>query len=399
MDFLTEFVIVGAIIAAVVVGFGIWLVVLLFREGSGEGTTDPRTQRMASTDVAFGLACFAYLLMLLPLCASGPPDPGHFDPNTHVIEEAIDELFNAVEIFFMLLLWAALAIVLFRRGVSGGMRIVAGLLFPLSGAAAIVAGVLRWRYGGWTIVVPLSLPPLIALYAMWMRQPALHAALPAEIVNPVAWSAILVLTIALIPLGAIDERTYPARQAERARQEQQDEKERVSPEVEAAVARASQARARFEALNADSSLADVLDDLNFPDEYEGVREAHHAEALAKARQVKTRQADLVTLLKGGMIEKLEDLQNLDIKAEPAVCAAYGDALRQETTNGKWESILRQQPNISWLVGQGCNLDPALAAVEAWLAAFCKRYQCSASVPDDRRVLEFTRYVTALRQPH
>lgn len=407
MDFVAPFIILGAILGVVVVGVGVWLIVLVSREGPREATTDPRPQRTASTDVALGFAFFVYIVMMMMLASSGPSDPSHFDPNSSRIVDAIGEIFEVVGVFSTLLLWILLAVLLFGGGINGQMMIVAAALLPLSGVAAIFAGALYARYAGWAIVVPLSLPPLIALYAMWARRPALHAALPAKIVNPAAWGAILILTIAPVPMSAIDEQSYPARQAERQKQRDEDRKERVSPEYAAALERAKQSRARFEALNADSPLVDFIGDLERPSELQRPKSdedaqgmAHYQQALAKARQVKTRQADAVTLLKGGKILQLGDLAKLDITATPAVCAAYGDALRQVPANGGWEATIDQLSNMKWLIDEGCNLNDALAFVELQFQEFCERYRCrSSNAPDDRRILVLLGRLAALRRPH
>jgi hypothetical protein len=213
--------------------------------------------------------------------------------------------------------------------------VAAAILLPLSGVATIYAADLYASYAGWAIVVPALLPPLIALYAMWMRLPVLHAALPAKIINAAAWGAILVLTIAPLRLSAVDKRTYAAGEPERQRQ--REAYLAAQNQIQAQFTEQTRERdiARVQALNADSPLRDYLLDLSNP--------TRHEEALAKARQVKSRQSDVVALLEEptpgdtsarsrGNIESLEDLWRLDIEVTPTVCKAYGDALRQEAEN-------------------------------------------------------------------
>jgi hypothetical protein len=234
------------------------------------------------------------------------------------------------------LLWIVLAILLFlarkNQKLPPQQLMAAAILF--SGFAAFYATDLYARYAGWAIVVPALLPPWIALYAIWARLPALHAALPAKIINPAAWGAILVLTIAPVPLSAVDARIYAAGEPER---QSQRAAYRATPnQLQAQFTEQTEERdiARFQALNADSPLRDYFLDLSDP---EG--STRHEEALAKARQVKSRQSDAVALLEEpapcdttargrGNIEWLEDLWRLDIEATPAVCKTYGDALRQ-----------------------------------------------------------------------
>ena len=165
-------------------------------------STDPSRPRTALTGRAwllFGIACVLYLVMMGVICA-----PASTDPNTHKLDEAIGEVFG---FFFTLMLWIVLAILLRAGGVAGEMRIVASILLLLSGVAAICAGVLFQRYAGWSILVPASLPPLIALYAIWVRLPALHAAVPARVINVAVGGAIVILSIAPVPLSVIDAET------------------------------------------------------------------------------------------------------------------------------------------------------------------------------------------------
>jgi hypothetical protein len=406
MDLLAPLIIVGAILAAVVVGFGVRLIVLLSREGSREVTTDPRPQRTAATDLALGFACFVYIVMMLMFFSSGSADPSH-DPNTRGIVAALGELCEVVGVLAALLLWVLLAIVLFAGGIKGAMMNVAAGLLLLSGLAAIFAGHLYALYAGWSIVVPALLPPLIALYATWMRRPALHAALPAKIVNPAAWGAILILTIAPLPLSATDAAISASREAfaveqRRAAMSGFDQKlalERARDVV------------KFQALTADSPLDDFLHDLFFsdrdvdwPPDVAAEVAQHFDQTLVKARQAKTRQTDAVTLLKeGGQLGGLKDLWQLDIEATPTVCKAYGDALNTAALIDLWETreaIKTQLPNMKWLLGEHCDLRDALAAVEAEFREACKPGRCPANSEAERtRMLEFTAAVAALRQPH
>jgi len=366
-------------------------------------STDPNPPRTLSTGASLllALACLLYIAMMFLILGSEPViDCG--DPASCGITKGLGEVSEVLGGFCTLLLWIVLAILLFAGGIKGErMRSVAAILFLLSGVAAIFAGVLYSRYGGWSIIVPGLLPPLIALYAVWARLPALHAALPAKIVNVAAWGAILILTISPFPLSDIDASRFAAAEVQRQAQR------------EASVARMHQEQAqeqqrviaRFQALNPDSSLSDYLDHLYFPYPY-AAGEAHHQEALTKARQVKSRQTDAVMLLKQGKIEQLEELWNLDIEATPAICKAYGDALHQEaakidmgTTTGQ-EAAERQLPNMKWLVGAHCDLDAALGLVETRFREWCDGpHQCATSDIADRPILNFLDTLVALRQPH
>jgi hypothetical protein len=379
-------------------------------------STDPRAPRMASIGalLLLGLACLLYLAMMNVIA----PSPArefihHGEPASNAIGEAITSLVGGS---LILLLWIVLAILLFLGGKGQKMppqaRVAAAILLPLSGVAAIYAADLNARYAGWAIVVPALLPPLIALYAMWMRLPVLHAALPAKIINAAAWGAILVLTIAPVPLSAVDASTYAAGEPERQRQrelllaayKQQAQRNEQNREREKAEAR-EPAIARFQALTSDTPLSDYLDALDSYTYY-APDEAGHEETLAKGRRIKSRQADAVALLKEGRIRRMEELWNLDIEATPAVCAAYRDALRHEAAElnpmridfSRVNVIGGQLPNLKWLVKEHCDLVDLLAFTETRIREVCdKPNDCLASDRDPTLAVADT--LAALRRPH
>jgi hypothetical protein len=386
--------------------------------GACSVSTDPRAPRMAFIDALplLGLACLLYLAMMMLGIAPSPAHPPIESGEASVVR-GLDELFRGLlRGLLIVLLWIVLAILLFRRGgnsqkMSPQALVAAAILLPLSGVAAIYAANLYASYAGWAIVVPASLPPLIALYAIWMRLPVLHAALPAKIINPAAWGAILVLTLAPLPLSVIDASTYAAGEPERQRQreaylaasERQAQLNEQNREREKAEAR-EPAIARFQALTPDSSLSDYLDALDSYTYY-APDEAGHDETLAKGRQIKSRQADAVALLKEGRIRRMEELWNLDIEATPAVCAAYRDALRHEAAEldpmsidfARVNVIAGQLPNLKWLVKEHCDLVDLLAFTEKRIREVCdKPNDCLASDRDPTLAVADT--LAALRRP-
>jgi hypothetical protein len=197
--------------------------------------------------------------------------------------------------------------------------------------------------------VPILLPPLVALFAFWSRQPA------------VMIGAIAVVTLAVVPLAALDEQQGSARWA--------------TPEREAIKhaileQRRQEMEAEFQKLNEDSALEDYLQFVNgfYPNP---LGEAGIERALADARRVKSRQSDAVMLLNGSKIDRLDDLWRLDLAATPELCAAYGDALqryaaREIRFDYTVAALERQLPNMKWLIGQHCDLDASLAALDALL---------------------------------
>ena len=378
-------------------------------------STEPRAPQMAFIGawLLLGLACLLYLGLMHDLV----PSPAREfiqggEPASNAIGRGLAELFAFLLIF---LLWIVLAILVFLRGKGQKMPplalVASAILLPLSGVAAVYAADLYASYAGWAIVVPALLPPLIALYAMWGRLPVLHSALPAKIINPVAWSAMLVLTLAPFPLSVIDPRIYAAGEPERQRQreaylaaaEQQAQRNEQDRQREKTEARGP-AIARFQALTPDSSLGDYLDALESYTFY-APDEAAQEDTFAKGRQIKSRQADAVALLKEGRIWRMTELWNLDIEATPAVCAAYSDALRHDAAEldpmsvdfAKVNEIAGQLPNLKWLVKEHCDLADLLAFTETRIRAVCdKPNDCLAS--DREPTLALADALAALRRP-
>ena len=366
-------------------------------------STDPNPPRTLSTGASLllALACLLYLAMMFLILLSEPEiDCG--DAASCGITKGLGDAFEVLAGFCTLLLWIVLAILLFAGGIKGErIRGVAAILFPLSGVAAIVAGVLYSRYGAWSIIVPGLLPPLIALYSVWARLPALHAALPAKIVNVAAGGAILILTIAPFPLSDIDARRFADRAVLRAKAEERAAQERALERARDVV--------KLQALTADSRLDDFVDDLaiwdrfvDWPPDVAAELASHHEQALIKARQVKTRQTDVVEVIKKRQL-LMDDLWQLDIKATPTVCEAYRDQLR---TNAQFSfvnypnelnEILLQLPNIRWLLGEHCDLNDALGIVATAIQEFC-RPRCPVDSDKDRKISAFTAALAALRQP-
>ena len=264
-----------------------------------------------------------------------------------------------------LVLWLALYVATRKGGFSGSVRFVHGLM-PVSGTAVTVAvGVNFGTPGVWLTLVPIVLPPVIAVYTLWCCLPGpLRGLVPLRI-DAIAIGLMGALSIAVVPLAALDASLYPARLARhKAEQEAQ-----WAASQKAAENREHQEEARFQSLGPDSSLRDWLhfDDIAF-------RIAHYDQALVGARSVKTRQSDAVALLGESGLWDLEDLWRLDLEPTPALCAAYARALEKDAgpegfgkrdTFGA-EHFERQVPNMRWLVGAHCDLDAGIGYLESRL---------------------------------
>lgn len=170
------------------------------------------------------LACILYFFFMLPVLdnMSGSDPSGSGGEGRYAA--AWSQFFAIV---FGGSLWIVLGILLLIGRAKGEMprraAIVTGFLFPLSGIAAGIAVEQSYVYpGGWSFLVPVLQPPLIALYAMWARLPAIHTALQPKITSSIMLGMIGVLAMAPLPLSYLDQQQAPARWA---RQKEQSEAE------------------------------------------------------------------------------------------------------------------------------------------------------------------------------
>ena len=306
------------------------------------------------------LACPLYLVMLAAIFAMPGGDPGSYGAEGS-LAATLSALFALI---FGGLLWIALAGLLTIGALYGDMphwaKIAAAVLYPLSGIAALAAGSLSYSYpGGWLVLVVALLPPLIVLYAIWARLPALHTTFRPNITSAVLLGAIGVVILATLPLAYVDELLFPGRLA---RQEAEAQALIAGREAEWARHRQEEEE-RFRQLTPDSPLRDYLNPAGMP-----AGDAGYRRALEGARHVKQRQIEAVALIEEGKIRWLKDLAELDLQATPALCDAFDAALRKDATQEgpNWnigEELQQQLPNMKWLVAEHCKLDAGVSAVE------------------------------------
>src|SRR5579872_7468727 len=266
---------------------------------------------------------------------------------------------GATLILLALALWRAAR----AGGISGSVRWVFPILVPAAGAAMVLAMNQSFEQPGPCLpLVPILLPPTLGVYALWGCWPALSGWLPrgsARVgIDGVAIAVIAVLLLAVFPLWALDDASYPAR-LERHRAE-------VAADDAAAKAAGEQQeqalRAKFDRLGPDSSLRDYIEG-----EYWYLR---GVDVLAGARQVKSRQGDAIAMLNEGAIFDLSGLWQLDLQPTPMLCTAYGKALAAKFAGSESHldsarlSLLNGQfQNMRWLRERGCDLDGSVAAID------------------------------------
>lgn len=289
-----------------------------------------------------------------------------------------------------LVLWLVLSALFAVSILNGRMPAYAAasavVLLPLSAvAAAAAAGLHGDDRGDWLIAVPVLLPPLLAVYALWARLSGLHTILESTATTIVVGGAIVLLTVVPVVLATIERMPDPARDAAEAARIKAYEEEALRRGQEAAEREA----VRFARLGPASPLRDYL-------EYLPPGHSRYREAIAGARVVTQRNAEAAALLRDGAIGQLADLRRLDI--DPSiVCEAFGTALRAEAgkivrTRSDYLTVAldleRQLPNIEWLVNSNCDLGESLSEVATRIR----------TVSDSSRLDTFADTLAALRPP-
>ena len=314
----------------------------------------PRERPVSSPPVgAVILALLAGLLYVAYL--GGLHDAHRSDAAGNALTDAFLTLFGTA-------LWIVLAGLLLVAFKNGKMPIWAAIgalvLGPLACYASFVSSDLYANQRGWVFIVPGLLPPVIVLYALWIRIPALAETLSETITSALAGCAVGALIAASIWASYLDSLAAPARDAERqvAYEKMRAEQEKVSRESRERDA------AKFAALGPDSSLSDYLEYLNGSD-------IRSVQAMEGARKAKSRQTDAVALLRDDRrLTDLRELWQLNIEVTPALCEAYRDALGKKATNidrsksnpiGEAIDLEFQLPNLKWLVGARCDLKDVL----------------------------------------
>jgi hypothetical protein len=306
-------------------------------------------------------------------------------PNSDAFGRGLAQAYGAI---LAGMLWLVLAALLIIAAVKGRMplwaRVGAVVLWPLSCIAVWMAADAHAAGDRSAIWVPVLLPPLIALYALWARLPALHATFRAGLTSIVLGGAIAFLSLA--PLVAATRAALPdpardARLAELAKAEE----ERMAKERQAAYDREE---GQFASLGPDSPLEAYLIYLSSM--------AYGERALAGVRQVKNRQADSILLLQQGRLLELRQLWQFDVAPTVELCQAYDAALAAgagKVTKARSDYLMTaielelQLPNLTWLIGNHCDLSQSLGLLESNLRA----------VADSSRVTRFADTLAELRQ--
>jgi hypothetical protein len=151
-------------------------------------STDLRPERSIpfGTIVVLAITCVLYVAMLGSISFSAGGGDASFG-------KAIASL------FFTIGVWISLAVLLAVGGVMGAMprwsAMVAVVLVPLAGVATFTAIDMCSRHIKWAVVFPVSLPLLVALYAIWARMPKFRAAVSATRMSIGVWGSVVILSV------------------------------------------------------------------------------------------------------------------------------------------------------------------------------------------------------------
>jgi hypothetical protein len=268
------------------------------------------------------------------------------------------------------ILWILLAVLLVNAAVAGEMPLWAGIAALVLHPASLVATVLAIDLLGsdrdhrWAIIVPISVPPLLAGYAFWARLPRLHAVLAPHPTGGVVWGAVLMLSLATVP-GMI-EREKTVEENRKAIPFISDEEQREQ--------RRQERLARFEQLTPTSPLDEYLQFLGQGDELRD-------RAVNSVRLVENRQAQAEAMLRDKYgLDIVRNLSVLELRATPEFCMAANDYLRKRAEDARpkgtgptfWvveDELEILMPAFDWLVAQHCEVSEALAEMEETVRAY------------------------------
>jgi len=338
------------------------------------------------------VAALCYIPWLLALIAAPPwAEPGSGGGETR-ISEAWGIL---LVLLFGIPLWLALGglvMVAWRKGFAPpGWGAASALLYPLAAVATFAAArtYLVWP-GGWSILVPALLPPLLAFYGLCLRVPTLTGG-RMRLLPGLALCVTGLVALAAIPFASIDPLGYPVRLASEQRRWDAAFARRDAKLQEAAL----QWEQDIRRLGPESPLAAWLDYVNGS----AGSELLHQQALEGARAARNRQADAVALLDNGQILRLAELSQFALTVTPALCMAYNQALsRLATTDQPFESEIGKQlelqvPNAEFLLAGRCDLTSGLGAAERRLR------KVAAVNPGDEHWLQLAAALDALLRRH
>jgi lipoprotein NlpI len=324
------------------------------------GQPEPGTRSSVAPIVLLVLAALAYLFMLANAIEA---------PQLESIDKGIASIFALAGLVGLWLLLAAmLTIAAVREELPVWALILAPIAHPLWGAAALAA-LFDWidRPDAQAAIFILALPPpLLAFYALYPISSRLRAALPAP-----ATAAIILGAVAIASAGQLVYKT--TRDAREAAERREQNKLWEAQQAREKAEKQRQNRAELDRLSDASPLADWAEFIGKGNELE-------KEAIARARRLPHRQAEAEAMLARDDAFPLYHIGDLDLEATPEFCAATRGFLARTAETHRpsspddayWKVSDRFDPflnDMRWLVDHHCDLEAAIAAVEATVRAY------------------------------
>ena len=322
-------------------------------------STNPPPPRRAAVGSAIAIALSSVLslliLLLWAIVLNSLTNLTGSDPAGNALTQG----FTALSILILWALLGGLAIIAFVKGTAPWVAALAALiLIPSSGWAAMAALDLLARphlapfY--WPIIVPAGVPPLVVSFCLWtlLPVPALHRGIPANIAAGVSWGAILILSLAILPMNQVRDQVYVEQAAEAAKWD-----------------------AALAGMPADAPLWDLISLLAT-----ARGETKQIAVLDRIKTLTRRQSDAEIMLDRGDFP-LRYLGSFGLTPTPAICDKARNLLRQRVKplvlpvpNAKpyddiYQEVADAVAAMSWLVGYGCSCDAESLAWEAMAKAY------------------------------
>ena len=169
--------------------------------------------------VGFVLLLLLGILSFVPMLAAIWSRPESGNPAVSNGEDRVGLAWAAVfSLLFGIPLWLVLGGLLRIAARYGQMpseaTFYAVVLWAVAACAAWGSALAYFDFkGGWSILVPALLPPLIAGYATWVRLPLLVAFTSPKRASFIGLGAIALVAAAAVPLGWLDAALFPAQVA------------------------------------------------------------------------------------------------------------------------------------------------------------------------------------------
>ena len=318
--------------------------------------TPPRSSAVASASaIAFASVLSLLILLFWAVVLNSIRNLTGSDPAGNAMTQG----FTALAIFILWALLCGLAIIAFVKGTAPpAAALAAFLLIPSSGWAAMGALDLLARphlapfY--WPIIVPGAVPPLVVSFCLWtlLPVPALHRGIPGNTAAGIAWGAVLILSLAILPMNYVRDQVYAQQAAEQAKWD-----------------------AAFASTPADAPLWDLI---SFLATARG--ETKQQAVLERIKNLGRRQSDAAIMLDRGDFP-LRYLGSFGLTPTPAICDKARNLLRQRVkplvllapNTRPYDDIYQEVADavaaMSWLVGYGCSCDAESLAWEAMAKAY------------------------------